>query len=470
VQSGDTLSAIAARYGISTEALAEANSIADPNSISVGQVLVIPGAGRVPTAAAAQPTATPQPPTATPAQPTATPQAPTPTPVQATATPEAPQVASAPAGPLRVAFIDVGQGDSILIVSPEGKAMLIDGGEADSGCLAYLQKQGIKQLDLVVATHPHSDHIGGLVQVLRSIPVAEVVTNGQPHTTSIYEQFLDAIASAKARYTEVKRGDTLKLGSLEFQVLSPVSATSGDLNSNSLVLRLVYGATSFLFMGDAGKDAEASILSAGLPVQATVLKVGHHGSNSASSLSFLRAVSPQVAVYSAGAGNPYGHPHPETLAALAAVGAQVYGTDVNGTVVVVSDGSSYQVEVEKGTGPRAPPVAQPTEVAAPPTGVPATAAPAGLQIVSVTSPVKPGSSATLQALTAPGATCKITVYYKSGPSKAAGLGDKAADAAGNVSWTWKVGSNTTPGTWRIVVSCSVGGQELSQETSFVVAQ
>jgi len=386
---------------------------------------------------------------------------------------------------LQVHFIAVGQGDSILILTADGNAVLIDGGEADSGALQYLQSKGIKRLDLVIATHPHSDHIGGLVQMLRTIPVTEVATNGQMHTTSTYEQFLDAIAAAKAKYTEVKRGGSLSVGGLTFAVLSPTS-TNGDMNHNSLVLRLVYGKTVFLLMGDADKDAEASILSAGLPVHANVLKVGHHGSRSASSPAFLAQVKPQVAVYCAGSGNDYGHPHAQTLAALAAVGAQVYGTDANGTVVVTSDGNTYKVEVAKQGQPRAPPTAQPTMPAtattAPlPTPKP-TAAPTAqptattaavaltLDIVSVSSPIAPGANATLVAKTAPGANCTITVYYKSGPSKAQGLTPKDADANGSVSWTWKVGTNTTPGTWRIVVTASKNGQRVTKETSFVVAK
>ena len=149
------------------------------------------------------------------------------------------------------------------------------------------------------------------------MPVAEVVTNGQPHTTVIYEKFLDAIANAKAKYTEVKRGDRLQLGSTTLAVLHPTGPTGSNLNDQSIVLRLVYGQTTFLFDGDAEQTAEASmLLSSVSPVKADILKVGHHGSRSASSPEFLKAVKPQVAIYSAGAGNDYGHPHSETLAAL----------------------------------------------------------------------------------------------------------------------------------------------------------
>jgi beta-lactamase superfamily II metal-dependent hydrolase len=181
---------------------------------------------------------------------------------QSTSTPTQ-ELTSGITQPLQVHYIDVGQGDGILIMAPDGQTMLIDGGDTDTGIVNYLQNKGIQHINLVVATHPHSDHIGGLVQVLNAIPVDKVITNGQPHTTSVYENFLDAIASAKAEYVEVKRGDTITLGSLVFNVLNPVS-TTGDINNNSVVLKLVYGKISFLFMGDAQPDAIASMLASAL--------------------------------------------------------------------------------------------------------------------------------------------------------------------------------------------------------------
>ncbi len=360
--------------------------------------------------------------------------------------------------PLQITFFDVGQGDSILIVSPNGKNMLIDGGEPDTGIVQYLQDLKIGHIDVMVATHPHSDHIGGLVQVLKTIPVTEVITNGEPTTTNIYEQFLDAIASAKAKYTEVKKGDTIPLGDLSFDVLSPATAT-GDLNSDSIVLRLTYGKTSVMFMGDADAAAESAILASGSAVKADILKVGHHGSKYSSSVAFLKAVSPAVAVYSAGLGNSYGHPAPQTIASLQNVGAQIYGTDKDGTITVTIDADGYKINPSK-IAARAPPA--PTEVViVAPTLL-------SLEIVSVTSPVAPGSKATLTAKTLPGAQCTIIVYYLSGPSKASGLNLKNADITGTVSWTWKVGTNTTRGSWRIVVVSSLFGKSVAQETHFTV--
>ncbi len=154
------------------------------------------------------------------------------------------------------------------------------------------------------------------------MPVSEVITDGQMSTTKTYEDFLDGIVSAKAGYSEVKRGDKISIGTLTFDVLNPTSPLGDSVNSNSIVLRLVYGKITFLLMGDAEKDAEASILSAGLPVQADILKVGPHASTSSSSVAFLAQVKPQVAIYFAGIGNSFGHPHAETLQVFPLLGRE----------------------------------------------------------------------------------------------------------------------------------------------------
>ncbi len=374
------------------------------------------------------------------------------------------------AGTLQVHYIDVGQGDSILILSPEGKVMLIDGGESGSGALAYLRDKGIDHVDVMVATHPHADHIGGLVDVLRALPVAKVITSGVPSTTATYEHFLDGIASAKAAYVEAMRGDTITLGSLSFSVLNPVVASGDDINETSLVLRLVYGTTSFLFTGDAGKVSEASMLAHGDDISAQVLKVGHHGSSGSCSAAFLDAVRPQVAVYSCGVDNPYGHPADATIANLEETGATICGTDVNGTVVVTSDGASYTTAYEKGS-PRGPP-GSPTATTAAPASTSTAAGDASgplvLSLLDLTSPASRGSMASLEVKTTPGAYCTITVYYKSGPSKASGLGPQTAGSSGTVEWSWRVGTNTTPGTWKIVVTAEAGGTTKTLQLSFKV--
>jgi hypothetical protein len=211
-------------------------------------------------------------------------------------------------------------------------------------------------------------------------------------------------------------------------------------------------------MGDSGANTEADLLSADLPLKANIVKVGHHGSTSGSTPTFLSAVQPKIALYSAGINNLYGHPAPQTIAVLTAVGATIYGTDQNGTISIKVDLNGYTINTVQDVVGATP--ALPTVPAAtiPPSvsGV--------LEIVSVTSPISKGANATLTAKTSPNASCSITVYYKSGASEAIGLEPKTADASGMVSWTWKVASRTTSGTWKIVVICN----GVTKETTFTV--
>ena len=256
---------------------------------------------------------------------------------------------------LEVHVIDVGQGDSILIRTPEGKTALIDGGYDNGLALAYLRERGIGQIDVMVASHPHADHIGGLVEVLRALPVKGFWTSGATHTTGTYEQLLDAIDAARVPYYEVQRGDTIPLGRLSFEVLHS-NPDADDLNNTSVVLRLAYGNVAFLFTGDVEAAAELDMLSTVRDrLKATILKVAHHGSHTSSTAEFLAAVQPRIAVYSAGRDNNYGHPHRETIQALQRVRAVVYGTDEHGTIVIVTDGVDYRIQ----TGYDRPPTTAP---------------------------------------------------------------------------------------------------------------
>jgi competence protein ComEC len=290
---------------------------------------------------------------------------------------------------LRVHFIDVGQGDSILIQAPGGQTALIDGGYDNALALAYLQAQGIGRIDVMIASHPHADHIGGLVTILKSMPVGGVWTSGSSHTTGTFEALLDAITDAQVPYHEVTTGNTIALGQLQFAVLRGVDDAS-HLNDTSLVLRLADGHVSFLFTGDAERPSEAALLrDARDQLASTILKVGHHGSATSSSPPFLAAIHPQVAVYSAGRGNSYGHPHQETIRALAAAGATIYGTDRNGTVVVTTDGTSYTVTTERSSEAAVQPATS-AAVPAPTATSAATAAP-----LSTSTPVNAAPAAVI---------------------------------------------------------------------------
>ncbi len=248
---------------------------------------------------------------------------------------------------LKVHFIDVGQGDSILIDYGETE-ILIDGGDKSSGIEKYLTSYVDGAIEVMVATHPHADHIGGLIGVLADFEVQEIWHNGDTSTSKTYSQFMSAVNSEGAEVYEARRGNTIEVGDLVFNVLHPVNL-GGTTNNNSIVLRFSYGVVDFLFTGDAEKEAEASMLiKSDMPVpDVEILNVGHHGSRTASSSSFLKAAHPEVAIYMAGIDNRYGHPHEETITALQAIGASIYGTDASGTVTVSTDGQTYIVQAEK---------------------------------------------------------------------------------------------------------------------------
>lgn len=240
-------------------------------------------------------------------------------------------------GVLKVHFIDVGQGDSILI-QDGSHFMLVDAGENDQGRVVvdYLENQGVTSLDYVIGTHPHSDHIGGLDDVLEAFPAKTVIMPPVEHTTATFEDVLDAVAAQGLKITKPVPGNTYELGQSQFTVLGPVNDYKDDLNNWSVGIRLTDGNHSFVMCGDAEAPAEADMVHSGQTLSADVLKSGHHGSRTSSSREFLEAVSPSWAVISCGTDNSYGHPHSETMEQYSQYNIQVFRTDEKGTIIAAS--------------------------------------------------------------------------------------------------------------------------------------
>lgn len=258
-------------------------------------------------------------------------QVPSPTPSKEPAPANEPSV-------LEVHFIDVGQGDSILLMC-DGESMLIDAGDNDKGTTVqlYLKKRGVENLKYVIGTHPDADHIGGLDVILYKYNCETVILPNKTNDTNTYRDVIDTIGTKGYKITPPNPGDTYTLGGATFTILGP-RRSYDDNNNNSVVVRLTHGSNTFLFDGDAEESAESDIVNSGAELQSTVLKVGHHGSHSSTSSSFLKKVNPTYAVICCGAGNSYGHPHSETLNKLREKGVQVFRTDEQGSIVATSDG------------------------------------------------------------------------------------------------------------------------------------
>ncbi|MBQ3556942.1 MAG: MBL fold metallo-hydrolase [Oscillospiraceae bacterium] len=246
-----------------------------------------------------------------------------------------------------VHFIDVGQADAALVVC-DGEVMLIDGGNREDSQLiySYLKQENIAHLDYIVATHAHEDHIGGLPGALNYATVDTALCSVDEYDSGVFKTFVDQLAKQGKEITVTGAGDTFRLGSADVQVLGPVWA-SDDPNNMSVVLRIEYGETSFLFTGDAEREEEEDILDAGFDLESTVLKVGHHGSENSTTYPFLREVMPEYAVISVGEGNSYGHPTPEALGRLRDAGVTVLRTDERGTIICTSDGQTVSFAAQR---------------------------------------------------------------------------------------------------------------------------
>ncbi|AKA70799.1 ComEC/Rec2 family competence protein [Clostridium scatologenes] len=241
---------------------------------------------------------------------------------------------------IKVNYIDIGQGDSQLI-QVNGKNLLIDAGPNESidKLMNYLSKQNIKKLDYVIATHPDEDHIGGMSSVIKKYDIGEFYAPKKLTNTRTFENMVTALKSKNLKINAGKAGMNLNLGkNVTCQMLAPNNDKYKDTNNYSIVVKITYGESKFLFTGDAEKISETEMLSKNFDLSADVLKVGHHGSSSSSSKEFLDKVNPKIAIISCGKNNKYGHPHHEILTQLKNRKVQIYRTDVDGSIVLLSDG------------------------------------------------------------------------------------------------------------------------------------
>ena len=270
---------------------------------------------------------------------------PEPTPiVTATAAPTS-TPAPTPAGSIEISFFDVGEADCTL-VNCNGKFMLIDGGNAGNSSFlySYLQQHAIEYLDYIICTHAHADHVGGLAGALNYAKVGTAFAPVTEYDSRTFESFVKYLAEQGKQITVPQPGETLDLGGAAVTFLAPISS-SDNPNNTSIVVRIEYGTTSFLFTGDAEREEEIEILESGRSVRSTVLKVGHHGSSTSSSLPFVTAVAAKYAVISVGEGNEYGHPDEEVLDRLS--DCEIYRTDMDGTIICRSDGNTVSFEWTK---------------------------------------------------------------------------------------------------------------------------
>jgi competence protein ComEC len=249
---------------------------------------------------------------------------------------------------ISVHFIDAGQGDSVLIESQWGN-MLIDAGESEDAIRKYLDSQNSSDITYAVGTHPHNDHIGALDYVINNYNIENVILSRKTHTTKAYENLIKAIKNKNLKPIYLKPEESFALGEINFFCYGPVKEYE-DINSNSVVLKMVYGSVKFLFAGDAEKEAEQDMLAAGYDLRADVYKASHHGSRTSSSLEFVQSIAPVITVISCGNNNEYGHPHKETLKTFNNEKITVYRTDLSGTITLITNGENIDVYTQADSG------------------------------------------------------------------------------------------------------------------------
>lgn len=261
--------------------------------------------------------------------------------IQEEVTPGATEQSGEAGGTLKIHYIDVGQGDSILL-QQGGKNMLIDAGtnKSTDSLLKYLDEQNIDKIDYLILTHPHEDHIGGADKVISRFNIGTVIMPKITASTKTFKDVVSAMNAKNLKATSPVPGSKFKLGDADCTILGPINSDRDDLNTYSVVLKVKYKDASFMFTGDAQASNEQDMIGRGYDLKADVLKAGHHGSRTSSSQDFLDRVNPRYAVISCGKGNDYGHPHKQIMDRLKKMGIKVYRTDESGTIICTSNGKN----------------------------------------------------------------------------------------------------------------------------------
>lgn len=251
-------------------------------------------------------------------------------------------------GELKVIFLDVGQGNAQLILTPNGKTMLIDGGNnGKEEVFAYLHDYSVKKIDVLIGSHPDADHIGTFPELIDHFDIGSIYMPRITSNTKTFEDLLLSIQNKGLKVNNAKAGVDIPLDDLiTIELLGPIN-TYEEANNMSAVVKVKYGKVSFLFPGDAEYESELDMINAGMDLSADVLAVGHHGSNSSSNFNFLKKVNPEYAVIQVGADNRYGHPADKTLNKLTELNINVLRTDVNGTITFTTDGNTIHVLTER---------------------------------------------------------------------------------------------------------------------------
>jgi len=252
---------------------------------------------------------------------------------------------------LEVDFLDVGQGDAILIKAPSGQNILIDGGPDKTVIKRLAENLPFydKQIDLMILTHAHDDHVTGLIDVLKRYKVKRILYTGAVHNAPNYLAWLNLVRDKKVPLTIIDKEQTINLGAeVELKILYPTESflnkTLADLNDSSIIIKLIYGQSKFLLTGDAGLEVEKKLIASDADLSAEVLKVGHHGSQYSTSEEFLDKVKSKIAVIMVGKDNDFGHPNLRIIKRLERLGADIFRTDLNGTVKILSDGEKIEIK------------------------------------------------------------------------------------------------------------------------------